>query len=45
MNTTHDDATTWRNLTDQLTPKQIAHLDLLERQGVEGSPGVTAGSG
>jgi hypothetical protein len=26
MNTTHDDAQTWRDLTDQLTADQLTHL-------------------
>lgn len=31
MSTTHDDnATTWRDLTDQLTPQQIAELEYCE---------------
>jgi hypothetical protein len=32
MNTTHDDATTWRDLVDQLTPDQIAYLELWEQR-------------
>jgi hypothetical protein len=33
MNTTHDDnATTWRDLADQLTPRQIAELEYCERE-------------
>jgi hypothetical protein len=32
MNTTPDDnATTWRDLSDQLTPEQIAELEYCER--------------
>ena len=30
--TAHDDATTWRDLADQLTPDQIAKLEDLERR-------------
>lgn len=33
MNTTHDDnATTWRDLVDQLTPKQVDGLEQTERR-------------
>ncbi len=33
MTTTHDDnATTWRDLADQLTPEQIAKLEESERR-------------
>ena len=39
MNTTHDDAATWRDLTDQLTPKQIAEMEYCEREGIP--PGLT----
>jgi hypothetical protein len=36
MNTTHDDnATTWRDLADQLTPKQVAEFDSSERRFAE----------
>jgi hypothetical protein len=39
MNTTHDDnAATWRDLADQLTPEQIAELEYCEREGVP--PGI-----
>lgn len=39
MNTTHaEDATTWRNLTDQLTPGQVTDLEEQERQGADCSP-------
>ena len=31
MTTTHDDATTWRDLSDQLNPEQVARLKELER--------------
>jgi hypothetical protein len=31
MSTTHDDATSWRDLADQLTPEQIARMEDLER--------------
>ncbi|BBX16951.1 hypothetical protein CRI77_24995 [Mycolicibacterium duvalii] len=32
MNTTHDDdATTWRDLTDQLTPEQVQRFEHQER--------------
>jgi hypothetical protein len=35
MTTTHDDnATTWRELADQLTPEQIAELEYCEREGI-----------
>jgi hypothetical protein len=34
MNTTHDDATSWRDLADQLTPEQIAELEYCEREQV-----------
>lgn len=32
--TIHDNADTWRDLTEQLTPKQIAELEYCEREGV-----------
>jgi hypothetical protein len=33
MATTHDDnATTWRDLADQLTPEEVAELEHLESQ-------------
>jgi hypothetical protein len=39
MTTTHDDnATTWRDLADQLTPEQIAELEYCERENIP--PGV-----
>lgn len=39
MPTTHDDnATTWRDLADQLTPKQIADLEYWDREQVP--PGI-----
>jgi hypothetical protein len=35
VNTTHDDnATSWRDLIDQLTPEQIAELEYCEREGI-----------
>jgi len=38
-NTTHDDnATTWRDLADQLTPGQIAELEYCEREQIP--PGI-----
>jgi hypothetical protein len=40
MNTTHDDnATTWRDLADQLTPKQVASFECMERRLAEGGGG------
>ena len=30
--TAHDDATTWRDLADQLTPEQVARMKYWERQ-------------
>lgn len=39
MTTTHDDnAKTWRDLADQLTPEQIAELEYCEREGTP--PGI-----
>ena len=40
MNTTHDDATTWRDLVDQLTPDQIAYLELWEQVAGRGCGGT-----
>jgi hypothetical protein len=40
MTTTHDDATTWRDLADQLTPQQIAEMEYCEREGIP--PGLTS---
>ena len=41
MNATHDDnATTWRNLADQLTPEQMRRL---ERQEATASASIAAG--
>lgn len=41
MTTTHDDnATTWRDLADQLTPQQIAEMEYCERAGIP--PGLTS---
>jgi hypothetical protein len=34
MTTTHDDATSWRDLADQLTPPQIAEIEYCEREGI-----------
>jgi hypothetical protein len=35
MTTTHDDnATSWRDLSDQLTPQQIAEMEYCEREGI-----------
>jgi hypothetical protein len=39
MHTTHDDnATTWRDLADQLTPKQIVDLEVCDRKQIP--PGI-----
>lgn len=39
MNTTHDDnATNWRDFAEQLTPRQIIDLDVMERGGAACSP-------
>ena len=43
MHTTHDDnATTWRDLADQLTPKQIEHSEEFERQALGDPDDVAA---
>lgn len=34
MTNTHDDATDWRDLADQLTPTQVAELEYCERENV-----------
>ena len=40
MNTIHDDdATTWRDLADQLTPQQIAEMEYCEREQIP--PGLS----
>ena len=42
MTTTHEDnATTWHDLADQLTPEQIAELEYCEREQVT-PPGLTS---
>ncbi len=44
MNTTDDDnATTWRDLADQLTPEQIAELEYCDREEIP--PGVASAEG
>jgi hypothetical protein len=44
MTTTHDDnAMTWRDLTDQLTPQQIAELEYCEREQIP--PGLAGPQG
>ncbi|BCP00688.1 hypothetical protein [Mycobacterium intracellulare] len=40
MTATHDDATAWRDLVDQLTPEQVAELEYCEREQVP--PGVSS---
>ena len=40
MTTTHDDATGWRDLADQLTAQQIAEMEYCEREGIP--PGMTS---
>lgn len=43
-NTTHDDnATTWRDLADELTPQQIAEVEYCERENVP--PGLATPQG
>jgi hypothetical protein len=41
MTTTHDDATTWRDLADQLTPEQIERLADMERRQAAEEPAET----
>jgi hypothetical protein len=43
MTTTHDDATTWRDLTDQLTLHQITALECIERDALADPADVAAG--
>jgi hypothetical protein len=41
VTTTHDDdATTWRDLADQMTPEQIAELELREQRWPDEHKGI-----